>query len=193
MKNWKVGLTSGGETLGEVKIYRNIFQTDSFLPILLVITLIPLSILLRDMKAGYVLGGFRGKSNHLLFMDLKLYGKAMQELDSLVQTVRIFSSDLGMKFGISKCAILEMKQDKVVHSEGMELPNGETIKLVEDDEKGYKNLGVLQFDSVKSKEMKDMVTKEFCQRIRKILKATQGTPYMLLMQEWCQLLVRDLE
>ena len=36
-----------------------------------------LSILLRDMKAGYVLGKFRGNINHLLFMD---------DFDSLVQT-----------------------------------------------------------------------------------------------------------
>ena len=30
--------------------------------------------------------------------DLKLYGKTIQELDSLVQTVRIFSSDTAMQF-----------------------------------------------------------------------------------------------
>ena len=33
-------------------------------------------------------------------------------------------------------------------------------------------MGVLQFDSVKSKEMKDMITKEYYRRIRKILKAS---------------------
>ena len=50
--------------------------------------------------------------------DLKLYGKTMQELDSLVQTVRIFSSDKGM---------LEIRRGKVVQSEGIELPREETI------------------------------------------------------------------
>ena len=34
----------------------------------------------------------------------------MQELDSLVKTVRIFSSDMEMQIGISKCAMLEMKK-----------------------------------------------------------------------------------
>ena len=64
------------------------------------------------MKAGYMLGESRGKTNHLLFLDdLKLYGKAMQELDSLMQTVRMFNSDIGMQFGISKCAMLEIKKD----------------------------------------------------------------------------------
>ena len=83
MKNWKVELTLGGETLSEVKVNRSISQGGSVLPILFVITLIPLSILLRDMKAGYMLGEVRGKINNLLFMDdLKLYGKTMQKLGS---------------------------------------------------------------------------------------------------------------
>ena len=61
MKNWKVELTSGGETLGEVKTNKGIFQRDSLSPILFIITLLPLSILLRDMKAGYMLGESREK------------------------------------------------------------------------------------------------------------------------------------
>ena len=47
-----------------------------------------------------------------------------------------------------------MKRGKVVQSEGIELLNGETIKSPE-DEKRYKYLGVLQFDSVKSMIMKE--------------------------------------
>ena len=58
-----------------------------------------------------------------------------------------------------------------MQSEGIELPSGEKIKSLE-DKKGYKSLGVLQFDSVKSKKMKDMITKEYYQRIIKILKAS---------------------
>ena len=45
----------------------------------------------------------RGKIDLLLFMDdLKFYVETMQDLDSLVQTVRIFSSDIGIEFGSSK-------------------------------------------------------------------------------------------
>ena len=83
MKSWKVELTLGGETLSEVKVNRGVCQGDSVSPIFFVITLIPLSILLRDMKAGYMLGEVRGKINNLLFMDvLELFGKSMQEIDS---------------------------------------------------------------------------------------------------------------
>ena len=111
MKNWKVKLTSEAETLAKAKINRSIFQGETLSPILFGITSAPLPILLRDIKARYLFGEFRGKINPLLFMDdLKLYGKTMQELDSLVQTVRIFSSNIGRQIGISMCPMLEMKR-----------------------------------------------------------------------------------
>ena len=63
-----------------------------------------------------------------------------------------------MQFGICKCPMLEIKRVKVVQSERIELPSGEMIKSLE-DEKGSKYLGVLQFDCVTSKEMKDTIIK----------------------------------
>ena len=43
------------------------------------------------------------KINHLLFMDdLKLYSRSEKGLDSLVQTVRVFSDDIGMEFWYRK-------------------------------------------------------------------------------------------
>ena len=171
MENWKVQLTSAGKNLGEVNIRRGIFQGDSLSPILFIITLIPLSIILKKVRIGYTLGRGRMTINHLLFMDdLKLYGKTKNELDSLVQTVRIFSSDIGMEFGISKCAMVEMKKGKMVNSEGIELPEGEQIKSLEEGE-GYKYLGIIQSDKVKSKEMKGILRKEYFRRMRKILKS----------------------
>ena len=35
---------------------------------------------------------------------LKLYGKSTAELESLLDTVRIFSNDISMVFGLKKCA-----------------------------------------------------------------------------------------
>ena len=56
-------------------------------------------------------------------------------------------------------------------SEGIGLSSRETIKSLE-DEKVYKYLGILKFASGKSKEMKDMITKEYYRGIRNILKAS---------------------
>ena len=48
--------------------------------------------------------------------DLKLYDKTKQELDSLLQTVRMSSRDTEMKLRISKCAMLEINRGKVVQT-----------------------------------------------------------------------------
>ena len=44
-------------------------------------------------------GGKEYKLNHLLFMDdLKLYSKCEEQIDSLIKTTHIFSTDIGMEF-----------------------------------------------------------------------------------------------
>ena len=102
--------------------------------------------------------------------DLKLYGKSLEELDSLVQTVRIDSKDIGMEFGIEKCAMIEMKRGKTIYSEVIQLPSGEKIKSLEEDG-GYKYLGALESDKVKSLEMKSILKAEYFRTTRKILKS----------------------
>lgn len=39
--------------------------------------------------------------------ELKLYGKNRDQLDSIVQTVRIFSEDMQVLFGLDMCTVLE--------------------------------------------------------------------------------------
>ena len=43
-------------------------------------------------------------------MILKLYSRNEKGLDSLVQTIRVFSEDIGMEFGKGKCAMLAIKE-----------------------------------------------------------------------------------
>ncbi len=79
-----------------------------------------LSMIPRKVSAGYVMKKDGCKINHLLFMDdLKLFAKDEAEIDSMVQTVRIFSDDIGMQFGLEKCASMTMKRGKRVHSDGI--------------------------------------------------------------------------
>ena len=75
------------------------------------------------------------KINHLLFMDdLKLYSRSEKGLDSLVQTVRVFSKDIGIEFGIEKCAMLVMETGKIVQLVGIELADGKVIKSLQECE-----------------------------------------------------------
>ena len=64
--------------------------------------------------------------------DLKLYSRSDKGLDSLVQTVRVFSEDIGTEFGIEKCAILVMEKGKIVKVVGIELPDGKVIKSLQE-------------------------------------------------------------
>ena len=64
-----------------------------------VLTLIPLSLILRKAKAAYEFSESKERINHLLFMDdLKMYSRSEKGLDSLVHTVCVFSEDIGMEF-----------------------------------------------------------------------------------------------
>ena len=55
--------------------------------------------------------------------DIKLFAKNEKELETLIHTVRIYSQDIGMEFGIEKCAMLVMKSGKWHTIDGIELPN----------------------------------------------------------------------
>ena len=44
-------------------------------------------------------------------------------METLLHTVRIYCQDIGMEFGIEKCAILVMKSGKRHLTDGIELPN----------------------------------------------------------------------
>ena len=87
-------------------------QGDCLSPLLFVVCMIPLTKILRKIKARYVNKGGNLKLNHLLFMnDLKLFESSEREIDSLVETVLGVSTDIGMEFGIKKCGIVIMKEE----------------------------------------------------------------------------------
>ena len=111
-----------------------------------VLTLIPLSLILRKAKTAYQFSEGKQKINHILFMDdLKLYSPIKKGLDSSIQTVHVFSEDIGMEFGIEKCAMLVLEKGKIVKSIGIELPDGKVIKSLQEGE-SYKYLGILEAD-----------------------------------------------
>ena len=123
--------------------------------------MIPLSLILRKTKAAYEFSGSKENIIHLLFMDaLKLYSRDEKGLESLVKTIRVFSEDIGMEFGIDKCALLKMEKGKIVKSVGIELPNGKVINLLLEGG-SYKYLGILQAGRFLEEEMKLKVSKDF--------------------------------
>ena len=122
-ETWITELIACNESLGEVDIGRGIFQGDSFSPLLFVVVLIPLSIILNETDLGYVTSR-NHELSHFLFMDnLKLYAKSERKLDLFIQTMRAFSDDVSMVFGLEKCAVLVVKRGKIVRREGIQSPD----------------------------------------------------------------------
>ena len=108
MKSWKLWLNASNKKLEEFDIRRGIFQGRS-LSMLFVLHMVPLTLVSRRAKVGSERGNKAFKLNHLLFMDdLKLFAKGKDQKGSLVQTVHIFSEDIGMQFGIKKCGVVIM-------------------------------------------------------------------------------------
>ena len=172
MESWKTQLTTCGKDLGEVSIRRGIFHGYSLSPLLFVIAMLPLSSVLNESAAGHQLSKKEGRITHLLFMDdLKLYGRHEKKINSLVHSVRLFCSDIGIDFGIEKCAMMVMKKGKLVSSEGIRLPDGRIIRSIGDYVEGYKYLGVLEADDIIHDEVKIIIKKEYSRRVKKTLSS----------------------
>ena len=77
---------------------------------------------------------------------IKLLAKNKKKLETLVQTIRIYSQDAKMEFGIQKCALLIMIERK-------EMPNLESIRTCGEKE-NYKYLGILEADTIKQMKEK---------------------------------------
>ena len=68
-------LTAGGRNITEAKVQRGIFQGDPLLPLVFIITMMPLNHILSKSIAGYKLGTSREMINHLMYMDIKQFAK----------------------------------------------------------------------------------------------------------------------
>ena len=96
-----------------LKIKCGIFQGDFLFPLLFCMALISLSKLLNETRYGYKL---RGKNiNHLFYMDdLKIFASNDGELEGMLKTIKKFSKDIGMEFGLNKCAKASFKKRKTI-------------------------------------------------------------------------------
>ena len=88
MEQWKLSLMSDGEDLGEVNVKRAIFQGESVSPLLFVLSMVPLSLILRKVNAYYEWGNKDYKLNHLLYMvHFKLFAKSEEQTHWKIWTI----------------------------------------------------------------------------------------------------------
>ena len=73
--------------------------------------------------------------------DLKLIVNSEEELQKEIQTVKNFSYDIHIEFGLEKCANVTFKRDKLTHSQNLVMDTNREIQEPE-QEKMYKYLGI---------------------------------------------------
>ena len=126
-------------------------------------------------------------------MTLNSLQKNEKELKTLIHAVRIYSQDIGMEFGIEKCAMLVMKSAKRHMTVGMELPNHDKIRTVGENET-YKYLGILEANTIKQVQMKDKIRKEYLRRTTKLIETKFSSKNLIKgINTWALPLVRYSE
>ena len=74
--------------------------------------------------------------------------ESQEKINPQIYAVRIYSLDIGMEFGIEKCAMLVMKNDERHLTDGMKPPNQDKIRKLGEKEI-YKYLSILEADNIK--------------------------------------------
>ena len=149
-RNWstKLQLQSENEMIEReyIKYLRRIFQGDSSSLLLFILTVNPMSFLLNTTE-GYTLGkpGDRNLNITQIFFvdDLKLFSSSVEKAKVQLDIVTTFSNDIGMSFGLDKCAYLCTEHGKrkslgesivINDTEIRELDTGETYTYLGVDE-----------------------------------------------------------
>ena len=84
MQQWRLSLTANGEDLGEVNVKRGIFLGDSLSSLMFVLSIVPLSLILKKVNACHK---WEKKEYNIFMDDLKLYVKSEKQTNTLVRTV----------------------------------------------------------------------------------------------------------
>jgi hypothetical protein len=115
-----------------MKTQYGIFQGDSLSSLLFCICLLPLTEQLNKLNTGYEEHTTKTKISHLLYVgDLKLISKSEKELQKQIQTVKRFSDDIHMDFGLDQCAKIIFKRGKLTHSQNLVIDINREIQELE--------------------------------------------------------------
>ena len=122
--------------------------------------------------------------------DLKLYAKNEKGLPSLVHIVHGCSQDIGMQFGVAKCATVVLKAGKHAASDLILLPDRSSIRSLQPEET-YKYFGFLEAGGMAHSSMNTKILQEYKWRVRRVLRsALNGHSIITAINTWAVALIR---
>jgi hypothetical protein len=101
--------------------------------------------------------------------DLKLIAKSEEEIQKQIQTVKTFSGDIHMEFGLETCDKITFKRGKLTHSQNLVININREIQELEQG-KTYKYFGIEEDEGI-HQQMKERLKREYDRRLRMILKS----------------------
>lgn len=99
--------------------------------------------------------------------DIKLYAKSERDIDSLIHATRIYSTVIGMSFGLEKCGRMVTKKGNIVHKEELSLPEGTRADIKD----SYKYLGISQANGNLDVAAIKGATAKYVQRVRQVIRS----------------------
>jgi hypothetical protein len=116
--------------------------------------------------------------------DLKVYAQTPRQLKYILDIITTFSNDINMKLEVYKCKIMEIVKGKHKERQEYQLKKEGTITNMSENQT-YKYLGIGQNARITHKEIKDRVTKEYKERLNKILKTSINNRNMIKAINTC--------
>ena len=87
------------------------------------------------------IASLKTKTEHNLFVDdLKTYHKSQSKATLITNTVKGMFEDIGLSWGLQKCAAVHIKKGKIMPSSELPLTSGDNIPVLGEDDY-YKFLG----------------------------------------------------
>ena len=144
----------------DIKILCGILQGKSLSPLLFCICLRPLTEQLNKLNTEYEEHTSKTKIYHVLYMDyLKVIAKSEEELQKQIQTVKTFSDDIHMEFGLDICVKITFKRGKLTHLQNLVIDINREIQELERG-KTYKYLGIEEGEGIQHQQMKERLKQE---------------------------------
>ena len=144
MENGKLKLNRTHQSIitETINFLKGIFQDDSLSVIIFILSVNPLSHLLKQLK-GCSAGSERNINiTHNFFVDdLKLYAGTTNNLKKLLDIVTTFSKYIDMKFEVDKCAYIKINAGKQTNNKVLLEMNSLIIQPVVNGDT-YKNFGL---------------------------------------------------